>query len=307
MKNNRILFYVHFNKKDKLAKHVIYQIKKLRPVYENIIFISNSKLNLKDQYSISRYTNRVIQRENRGYDFAAWRDGIKSEGWDKIRTFNSVTFMNDTCFGPLYDMNEIFNTMENDGADFWGMTDHTFTEFGMPGTDECIPRHIQSYFMVFTQKVVKSKEFFQFWNNIEDFKDVFNVIQKYETRITGVLEAAGFRSSTLINTDQYSKDNRIDTPNYSEMQPLIMIKEGIPFIKVKSFLWTPHNQIIKNIKLNSRYPTKLIRKHTSDMGIAVPIKRRIKLFVIDRTENYQILYIISKKIYHYINKILRRV
>lgn len=306
MKNNRILFYVHFNKKDKLAKHVIYQIKKLRPIYNNIIFISNSKLSIKDRSIISKHTNKIIQRENRGYDFAAWHDGMNVVGWDRVRTFGSVTVMNDTCFGPLYDMKEIFDKMDNSDADFWGMTDHTFTKVGMPGTDGCIPRHIQSYFMVFNQNVVNSKVFFDFWSDVKEFKDVFKVIQNYETRITEILESAGFKSSTLINTDQYTKDNEIDTPNYSEMQPLIIIKEGIPFAKVKSFLWTPHNQIIKAIKLNSNYPIRLIRKHNLDMGIAVPIKRRIKLFVIERTEKHPFLYKIVRKIYRFFKNITRR-
>ena len=40
----RILLYVHYNKYDNLSSHVLYQLKKMRPLFEDILFISNSNL-----------------------------------------------------------------------------------------------------------------------------------------------------------------------------------------------------------------------------------------------------------------------
>lgn len=267
MQKNRILFYVHFNKLNKLSKHVIYQIKKLRPTYDTIVFITNSTLNEVDKKTISKYVNELIQRENVGYDFAAWRDGMKAIGWDDVKKYGSVTVMNDTCFGPLYDMESVYKKMDNSDCDFWGITDHAFAEKGMPGTDKCIPRHLQSYFMVFKKNIVSSRVFYDFWFNIEDYSDVFKVIQNYETRMTGLFEEAGFKSLSLFDTITYSRLNNNNVPNYSELQPLIAIQEGVPFVKVKAFIWTPYDKICKAIKLKSNYPLSLINNHLSVMGI----------------------------------------
>ncbi len=101
----RILFYVHFNKYNKLSDHVVFQLNEMRPLFEKIIVVSNSQLSPND---LSRLTyDEFIQRKNSGFDFAAWSDGIEHVGWEELIKFDSVTLMNDTCFGPLYDMQQL--------------------------------------------------------------------------------------------------------------------------------------------------------------------------------------------------------
>lgn len=303
MKNNRLLIYVHYNKNNQLADHVVYQIKKLQPIFSRIIFISNSILSEKHTKKICKYADIFVQRENKGYDFGAWSDGLKSVGYENIESYDSVTMMNDTCFGPLYGLSDIYKKMTQKAVDFWGLTDHAYTNSGMPGTDGPIPKHIQSYFLVFNNNVVKSSEFKKFWSSVKNHKDVFKVIQYYETKLTGLLESAGFRSGVFLETNNHSKNNNIDTPNYSEMQPLIVIEEGVPFVKIKSFLWTPHSQIIKSIKINSNYPVRLIKRHTRNMGIHVPIKRNVRIHIVDIVSKNATLYTCLKGLRDYINKV----
>ena len=45
----RILLYVHYNKYDNLSSHVLYQLEKMRPLFEDILFISNSNLSKSDK------------------------------------------------------------------------------------------------------------------------------------------------------------------------------------------------------------------------------------------------------------------
>lgn len=266
--NNRLLIYVHYNKNDNLSEHVVYQISKIRSLYDKIVFVSNSRL---DDYGVDKIktiTDVILQRSNTGYDFAAWRDGLNMVGWGEIKkSYNSITLMNDTCFGPLYDLEDVYGYMDLGDNDFWGMTDHAFSEKGMPGTDLSIPRHIQSYFMVFNKKVIMSKSFCDFWNNVKDYTDVFKVIQNYETRLTSLLNENGFKDGVFFNTHKYRDRFTIETPNYSEMQPLIIIKQKVPFVKIKSFIWTEKGSILKEIKKSSNYPTKLIDLQLKDRGI----------------------------------------
>lgn len=292
MKNNRILLYVHFNKNNGLAEHVVYQLEKLRTVFKEIVFISNSPLSIQDGATVSEIVDTVIQRENIGYDFAAWRDGIKAVGWGTLAKFDSLTTMNDTCFGPLYDLGAVYAEMEQRDIDFWGMTDHAATEKGMPGTDVGIPEHIQSYYTVFNQNVVKSKSFQNFWKTVKDHTDVFKVIQESETQLTGILKQAGFKSSTFFDTNAYTTEYNIATPNYSELQPLITIKVGLPFVKVKSVIWTSYASIIRLIKQKSSYPVRLIDEHVASMNLPIVVKRKksLKVIIIEKTKRDSIAY-----------------
>ena len=97
----RLLLYVHFNKFDSLSSHVLYQLEHIRPLFSNVLFISNSQLNNQTiaELKQNKLIDDFIQRENSGFDFAAWRDGMLEIGFDELTRYDSVTVMNDTCFG----------------------------------------------------------------------------------------------------------------------------------------------------------------------------------------------------------------
>ena len=123
---NRMLLYVHYNKFNELSPHVLYQLEQLRPLFSSICFISNSYLSKTaiEKLQENQLIDDVIQRQNDGYDFAAWKEAILFS-FDYVKSFDSLTLMNDTCFGPLWDMQETFEKFESDASvDFWGLTNH---------------------------------------------------------------------------------------------------------------------------------------------------------------------------------------
>ena len=109
----RLLLYVHYNKYDELSGHVLYQLEQLRPLFSKLIVISNSQLTGSALQTLKDLgVEKVLQRENLGFDFAAWRDGMAHVGFDHLTDFDSVTLMNDTCFGPLWDMTDLVEGFE---------------------------------------------------------------------------------------------------------------------------------------------------------------------------------------------------
>ena len=62
----RILLYVHYNKYDNLSSHVLYQLEKMRPLFEDILFISNSNLSKsdKDKLEKAELITDFLQRKN---------------------------------------------------------------------------------------------------------------------------------------------------------------------------------------------------------------------------------------------------
>ena len=175
----RILFFVHFNKYDGLSKHVLYLLEHIKHIYSRIIIISNSKLNEQQAATLAGLSHSVIERKNTGFDFGAWKETLLQEGWENLEHYDSVTLMNDTCFGPVFDMEQTYKAMEERQYDFWGMTVHPTTRHGMPGNNWAIPEHLQSYFLCFNKKVVASKTFQKFWHKVKNMRKVNYVIQKY--------------------------------------------------------------------------------------------------------------------------------
>ena len=105
----RLLLYVHFNKFNRLSPHVGYQLEKMRSLFSRVAFISNSDFKAEDQAMLKEQglIDDFIQRQNSGFDFAAWRDGMAQVGWNELTDYDSITTMNDTCFGPLWDLESI--------------------------------------------------------------------------------------------------------------------------------------------------------------------------------------------------------
>ena len=184
----RLLLYVHYNKFNFISGHVLYQLENIRPLYSRVVFISNSQLpeDVKDHLSSQQLVDDILERQNSGFDFAAWRGGMKTVGVDQLAHFDSVTLMNDTCFGPLWDLESIYQQFEHDEeVDFWGMTNYR--------KDKDFNEHIQSYYLSFKKQVLTSSAFHEFWQGVQDFTNVQDVIDNYETKVTTNFLDAGFR------------------------------------------------------------------------------------------------------------------
>ena len=252
----RLLLYVHYNKYDELSGHVLYQLEQLRPLFSKLIVISNSQLT-KSATSTLKETgvDEVIQRENLGFDFAAWRDGMAHIGFEDLTDYDSVTLMNDTCFGPLWDISDIVEGFEErPNVDFWGMTNFKKTKY--------FDEHLQSYFISFKKHVVDSETFQQFWTSIKTFTDVQDVIDNYETKVTSVLTEAGFRYDAVFNTVSEETGDLIH-PDFSYYRPISTLEHKVPFIKLKAFTDNEKKGrlLLDYITKLSAYPLALIKSH----------------------------------------------
>lgn len=258
----RLLLYVHFNKYNRLSSHVIYQLTQLRPLFSKIVFISNSELASADFDKLRKeqLMDHFIQRQNSGFDFAAWHDGMVFIGFDELKTYDSITTMNDTCFGPLWDMASIYQKFEADQAvDFWGLTNNRATK--------AFREHIQSYFISFQKPVINSSTFMNFWENVGEYQDVQEVIAHYETQVTTVLLDAGFRYGVVFDTREEDASQLLHA-DFSYYHPTAILNHKVPFIKVKAIdanqSITPY--LLNDIESRSSYPIDLIVSHMSEIN-----------------------------------------
>ena len=92
---------------------------------------------------------RIINRENKGYDFYGWKTGL--EKYTRYKDHVGLLLANDSVIGPLFSISNIVSTLENCDADVIGMTD----------SFQFHP-HLQSYFLYCKKNVVLSEEFLRF-------------------------------------------------------------------------------------------------------------------------------------------------
>lgn len=258
----RLLLYVHYNKLNKVSSHVTYQLKQLRPIFSKIVFISNSPISDSDFNDLTSHKliDQFVPRQNEGFDFAAWHDGMLSVGFDSIQSYDSVTIMNDTCFGPLWDFGNYYLYFESDDkVDFWGLTNHRATKQ--------FKEHIQSYFISFKKSVIISETFRQFWMFVESFSNVQDVIANYESKMTTVFVEAGFKYKVIFDTSSENTENMLH-PDFSYYNPTSILSHKVPFIKVKTIdanqSITPF--ILDEIERTSSYPVDLIVSHMSKIN-----------------------------------------
>jgi rhamnosyltransferase len=242
----------------------MYLLEHIKHVYTRIVFVSNSPVSGDSQIKLEKFCDDIIIRENRGFDFGAWKDAILKEGWEKLSQYDNVTLMNDSCFGPIFDPLDIYVKMERENIGFWGLTLHEKTNYGMPGTNDPIPHeHIQSYFMCFNNSVISSFVFRDFWTGVEYLTDINKVISRYETKLTSLLSNNGFKYSVKYAPNPGSN---ITYPNIATMHPDLIIRNDIPFLKIKSFVYFPYQKyIIDLIQKKTNYPVNLIYDHVTEV------------------------------------------
>ena len=134
----------------------------------SIVLISNCPLQKKDILPLQNICIEVIERDNIGYDFGAYKDGIlryMEKLGSKFDELETLLIANDSVIGPIYDMSPIHAQMQAEDCDFWGMNDWLDDKKIFIINTESLP-HICSYFICFKNNLLKTEVFKNLWKNM---------------------------------------------------------------------------------------------------------------------------------------------
>ncbi len=213
--------YAYYDPEGEWTDEASFYINYLSQIFEEIIIVSNSKLvnfPLKNKRNIS-----LMERENKGFDFGAWKDAILSRGENFLLNLDYLCLCNSSVFGPIGDLSHTFKYAEQKNWSFWGLTEHPKAA----GVDY----HIQSYFMVFRKGLLQRREFFRFWKEMEYSKTWKDTVQRHEIPMTKAMLNMGAKVGAVFTFPELSK---------KEPNPLLLyapetIQAGLPFLKKKVF------------------------------------------------------------------------
>lgn len=226
------------------------------------IIISNSTVkNEQDKKRISeQLKGKWIERENKGYDFGAWQYAMEMELIPDDTEY--LFLLNDSVFGPLYDLQPIVGKMLADSSiDFWGLTD-----------SHEIRWHLQSYFLCFSKKVFTSAVFKEFFK--QDFNNLtkIDIIRNAELELAQKLINSGFKGKAYL---EYKKMVQINYDNFSVKNPMHFFVDRLvqeykfPFVKREFIFLNEENIEISNgilsmLKNETNYPIHYIEEALVD-------------------------------------------
>jgi lipopolysaccharide biosynthesis protein len=261
----RLGIYLYYNPEGRAGAYVYYFLEHLKPHCDELCVVINGFVQADALAKLKRLCDKVIVRENIGFDSGAYKEAIESYGYQTIATaFDELLICNYTCYGPVYPFSEMFNAMAERTCDFWG---HNRYIAGLKTGNEVIVDHIQSYFMVFRKNILQSECFEAYWATLVPPHNYWTAVTNHELKCTAYFEKEGFISDTFIPCDCTS-EGRPNLPvffAYSQLKnnrsPLL--KRKVFFVKDGVFEFPQQEKhgaadILNRLEKNTDYPVGLI-------------------------------------------------
>lgn len=169
----RVAVFAHFDVDNQVDEHVINTIKEVAAVADKVILVSTCP-QLKNIVQLPENIE-VINRENIGYDFASYKEGIFSIS--NLSDYDELILLNDSFYvirtGAI---KEALQKMTFTRGDVWGMTASNQISF-----------HLQSYFLVFKKNVFTQSWFQDFWKNLINLSDKKSIVLNYEIGLSKLM------------------------------------------------------------------------------------------------------------------------
>lgn len=239
---NRAAVFAHYDKNNLIQDYVVYYLKELKKIAECVIFVSDCNLSDNEQNKIKDFADVIIAKPHGEYDFGSYKRGVQYlKDKEILDNLDELIFANDSCFGPLFSLEVLWQEMNDKACDFWGISYNSSGRL----------LHVQSYFLVFKKQVFKSEIFKNFINGITKQASKDEIIKKYEIGLSSLLIDNKFIPETYLN-------NKGDIAG-----ELVFLDKMPPFIKVSTALKT-YNFIYKTVlkflfkKYGLKYPENII-------------------------------------------------
>ena len=283
----RLVIFFFYDEACVVDEYVSVLLEGLRKSVTDYFIVTNGYLSDVEHDKFLKFTDRILMRENKGFDVGAYKDAIEYIGWDNLEQYDEVILMNYTLFGPLYPFEEMFTSMNSRDLDFWGITKHHKVDFDCFGTCKYgfIPEHIQSSFLVIRNSLLRSIDYREMWSNMPEIHSYGESVGLYEAIFTKEFMEKGYKCDVYINTD--------DLEGYTKYPLMMMAYELIknrrcPVFKVKNFSQNYYDilgETIGNVTRdtlyyianNLKYDTELIYQHIIRTANLADIKNTLHL------------------------------
>ena len=128
---NRVGIFSVINEKSTIEEYTFYFLEEIKKDVNKLIIILNQKVAVGVYNRLEKYGDILLYTKN---DENEWKVKEDIERYhDYIKYANEIVFFNDSCYGPLYSLEEVCKVMELRYAYFLGFTvnkNNIYTEIG---------------------------------------------------------------------------------------------------------------------------------------------------------------------------------
>lgn len=263
----RAAIFAHYDKDNLIDDYVVYYLKALKEVADEIVFVSCHNISDVEKSKLDGVADYIIAEPHDEYDFGSYKRGYLYLQ-ECLAEFDELILTNDSCYGPLYPLKNVFEEMETSSdCDFWGITKNRFGLIKSENGYKTVERpHIQSYFVVFNKKVFSSEIFYNFMKAVKHYDDKNDIVLNCEIGLYEQLTKAGFSSCTYIKS--LYRFNHV----LLSFWRLLIERYRMPFVKcsvlrLQNKTLTTIDKWQECISDNTSYPVSLIEdnlKRTAD-------------------------------------------
>jgi rhamnosyltransferase len=280
----RAIVLAHFDPHGHFDPHVHHALAAYRGHAERLVVVSNSARRL--PANLARLVDGFVPRANVGYDFAAWQDGLATF---RAADHDEVICVNDSVYGPLFDLGPALADARVAAADLWGMV------LSDQNTSRSGPRvpHLQSWFLGMRRPLLESDAWGGFWHGLTTPSTKREVVEQNEIGFSARMAAAGFRLAGLYDATtaprvtlaevwphlsprhprrswRLLRKSRRLPHNPSELVWWRLWEAGVPYLKV-SLLRVNHygldlGRVLTELRQASGYDPALVHGHLARCG-----------------------------------------
>lgn len=230
----RVLIYVVYDRRGDVEDYIEYALNSLRAQVDTVVAVVNGKLTDRGREVLERASDRVIVRENRGFDIWGYKAGLDALG-DEVAHYDEVILANDTWYGPVRPMEPVFERMDAAELHFWGMTDHVRVEPNPFTAADYLAYHLQSYWLVVRKEMFLSDEWISYWRDLPAMDSYEDAVVKHEAIFTERFTGFGFIGEVAFPT----LTDRIE--NHAVLYAGQLVEAGCPTLKRRAFFqWPPY-------------------------------------------------------------------
>lgn len=147
------------------------------------------------------------------YDFGSYKRGYIWAHDNKIlEKYDWVYLVNDSVYGPLFDLKPAVEKLESNGTDLTGLVSSEINKF---------PPHVQSWFVGLSKKIFIADFFEEFITNVSHQAHKALIVLKYEVRMSRLIIDHGYKMSVIFSDP--------DAIIYRDANPVL--NAGVPFVK----------------------------------------------------------------------------
>ncbi|MCP9928008.1 rhamnan synthesis F family protein [Cyanobium sp. CH-040] len=181
------LIYAHWDLQGELRPDLLEQLRQYGQRCR-VAFVSACPGLAADAQALSRLRplcEVVLIRENEGHDFGSWKAAIQ-HCWRQIVEAPRLILTNDSCYGPIHPLDELFDRLDRSRADVVGLTESTL-----------IRPHLQSYFVAYRRRVLRAPIFRAFWQRVGVWADKRQLVRTHEIGWSAMLQRLGYSTEAL--------------------------------------------------------------------------------------------------------------